>query len=296
MNNKVFNFRSTILSIFILFVLCLTASGTNAFVINVNYSHTKDIKNIKVLVYTKNGKGFVHDNIPNAVKCIQKLGEENRFIVDVSDNPTIFTEDNLKKYTMLIFTSTNNDVFDNDAQRVVFRRYIEAGGGFVGIHSVTGTERNWTWFKQMIGGTFVWHARNQQFNVQVIDPSHPTVQGLPKVWKRSFGDECYFAKELYPGIKVVMAHDLKSLNWNDKDSTKIAKFSEPFKDLYPAVWHQNFDGGNIWITTLGHNKEYYEEPVFVKHILLGIKFIAGQAKKLDYSKAYAENRDTPVTY
>lgn len=253
-----------------------------------------NLKNIKVLVYTKNGKGYVHDNIPNAVKCIQKLGQESGFTVDVSDIPAVFTQDNLKQYTMLIFTSTNNDVFDTDAQRLAFRKYIEAGGGFVGIHSVTGTERNWTWFKQMVGGTFAWHAKNQKFNVKVIDSSHPTMAGLPLVWERGFGDECYFAKELYPGIKVTMAHDLSSLDSRDQD--KIAQFSAPFKDLYPAVWYQKFDGGNVWITTLGHNKEYYQEPVYMKHILQGIKFIAGQTKKLDYSKAYAGSRDTPVQY
>ena len=255
-----------------------------------------NLKKIKVLVYTKNGKGYVHDNIPNAVKCIQKLGQESGFTVDVSDIPTVFTQDNLKQYTMLIFPSTNNDVFDTDEQRLSFRRYIEAGGGFVGIHSVTGTERNWTWFKQMMGGTFAWHARNQKFNVKIIDPSHPTMKGLPLVWERSLGDECYFTKELYPGIKVTMAHDLSSLNSSYDDSVKIEKFSTPFKDLFPAVWYQNFDGGNIWVTTLGHNKEYYEEPMFIKHILQGIKFIAGQAKKLDFTKAYAESRDTPVRY
>ncbi len=261
------------------------------------YAGSLELKNVKVLVYTKNGKGYVHDNIPSAVKCLQKLGEENRFKVDVSDNPAVFTENNLKQYTMLIFTSTNNDVFDTDLQRLSFRRYIEAGGGFVGIHSVTGTERNWTWFKQMLGGTFAWHAHNQKFNVQVIEPSHPTVQGLPKVWERSLGDECYFTKELYPGIKVVMAHDLTSLHVLDAvDAGKVAQFSTPFKDLFPAVWYQNFDGGNIWVTTLGHNKEYYQEPMFIKHILQGIKFIAGQTKKLDFTKAYAESRDTPVRY
>ena len=37
-----------------------------------------------VLVYTKNGPGYVHDNIPSAVAAVQKLGSENRFKVDVS--------------------------------------------------------------------------------------------------------------------------------------------------------------------------------------------------------------------
>ena len=249
-------------------------------------------KKVKVLVYTKNGKGYVHDNIPNAVKCIQKLGRENGFKVDVSDTATVFTEQNLKQYTLLIFPSTNNDVFDTDAQRTAFRRYIEAGGGFVGIHSVTGTERNWTWFKMMLGGSFAWHARNQPFNVKVIAPEHPTVQGLPKVWQRA--DECYFAKELYPGINVVMAHDITTLNPNEAD--KIKQFSAPFAQLYPAVWYQHFDGGKIWITVLGHNKENYEDPVFVKHIFQGIEYIAGQVKKVDFSKAYADSRDMPVRY
>ena len=39
---------------------------------------TVNWKKVKVLVYTKNGKGYVHDNIPNAVACIQHLGRRIR--------------------------------------------------------------------------------------------------------------------------------------------------------------------------------------------------------------------------
>lgn len=254
-------------------------------------------KKVKVLVYTKNGKGYVHDNIPAATKSIQKMGQEHGFAVEVSDNPAVFTEEKLKDFTMLIFASTNNDVFDTDAQRTAFRRYIQAGGGFVGIHSVTGTERNWTWFKQMVGGTFAWHAKNQKFKVKLIDPDHPAMQGMPPVWERSLGDECYFTKELYPGIKVTMAHDLTSFAALDAaDAEKVKQHSGPYKDLFPAVWYQHFDGGNIWVTTLGHNKEYYEEPLFVKHLWQGIAFVASQSKKLDFSQAYAQSKDAPVRY
>lgn len=270
-----------------LFLITISLAGNLA-------AQKPDWKKVKVLVYTKNGKGYVHDNIPYAVKCLQKLGQENGFKVDVSDTPTVFTEDNLRQYTMLIFPSTNNDVFDTDEQRVIFRRYIQSGGGFVGLHSVTGTERNWRWFKMMIGGSFSWHAKNQKFKVKVIEPNHPSVQGLPKVWERK--DECYFAKELYPGTKVLMAHDITTLDWNTADSVKIRQFSAPFAELYPAVWHHNFDGGHIWVTALGHDKENYEDPVYIKHVLQGISFIAGQTKKLDNSKAYADSRDTPVRF
>ena len=249
-------------------------------------------KKVKVLVYTKNGKGYVHDNIPFAVKCIQKLSQQYGFAVDVADTGLVFTENNLKQYTFLLFPSTNNDVFENEAQRIAFRRYIQAGGGFVGLHSVTGTERNWKWFKKMVGGTFTWHARNQLYQVKVIDPSHPAVRGLPLIWEHK--DECYFAKELNPGVKVLMAHDINSLNV--EDSARIRQYSAPFADLYPASWYNQFDGGNVWITALGHDKENYEEPVYIRHIFQGMEFVAGLSKKLDYTKAYAKERDDVVVY
>lgn len=246
-------------------------------------------KKVKVLVYTKNGKGYVHDNIASAVKGIQKLGTEKGFHVDVSDDPAVMTESNLRQYTFLLFPSTNNDVFDTDAQRVAFRRYIEAGGGFVGLHSVTGTERNWTWFKMMLGGSFEWHAKFQPFTVKIIDKDHPSMKGVPAVWTKE--DECYFTKEMYPGIKVLMAHDLSTLKGDDQQMAKVKTFSAQFPHYYPAVWYQNFDGGIVWVTTLGHNKKDYEDPVYLNHILQGMTFVASQVGKLDFSKSYATSRD-----
>jgi len=249
-------------------------------------------KKVKVLVYTKNGKGYVHDNIPDAVKAIQKLGTEKGFGVDVSDDPAVFTENNLKQYTFLLFPSTNNDVFDTEAQRLAFRRYIEAGGGFVGLHSVIGTERNWRWFKMMLGGSFVWHPKFQPLQIKVLDKDHLSVAGMPAVWSKE--DECYFMKELYPGMNVVMAHDLSAMKPNEKDSERIKELASNFGDYYPAVWYQDFDGGKIWITTLGHNKKDYQDPVFLHHIFQGMTYVAATSGKLDYSKAYATERDTPM--
>lgn len=244
----------------------------------------------RVLVYTKNGTGYIHDNIASAVLCIQQLGEKHHFKVDVSDDPTIFNQANLKKYQVLIFTSTNNDVFDNDDQRVAFRRYIEAGGGFVGVHSVTGTERNWTWFKMMIGETFLWHAAYQKFSIKNMEPTHPSMKGVPALWTKE--DECYFGKELYPGIKVLMAHDLSTLLENKKE--EITKNAGSYANYYPAVWYQNFEGGHIWITALGHAKENYNDPTFTNHLLQGIRFIANEYHGLNYNQAKAISKDDPL--
>lgn len=273
------------------FLMALLVVGLSIFASEA-FAFKNDLKKMKVLVYTKNGEGYVHDNIPHAVKAIQKLGEEHKFQVTVSDDPAVFTDENLRGYDLLLFPSTNNDVFDTDAQRLAFRKYIQAGGGFVGLHSVVGTERKWEWFKQLIGGTFVWHPRFQQYQLQVIDPTHPTVKDLPTVWEKE--DECYFIKEIYPGIKVTIAHNLETLDQKEKE--RIETSAGPYSKYYPAVWHQDFDGGHVWISALGHHIKDYEDPLFLRHVLQGMQHVAAQLNGLDYSKAYATSRDTPVRY
>jgi type 1 glutamine amidotransferase len=225
----------------------------------------------------------VHDNIPFAVASIQKLGKQYGFKVDTANDASVMTKDNLKQYTMLIFPSTNNDVFDTDAQRLAFRHYIEGGGGFVGIHSVTGTERNWKWFKTMMGGTFAWHAKFQKFKVKIIDPSHPSMKGLPKEWEKE--DEFYFAKELYPGTKTILAIDITSLNATDTiQRNLILKNAGTFNELYPATWTHDFDGGYTWFTTLGHHKKDYSDPMYVQHLFQGIRYVASRVKNLILAK------------
>jgi type 1 glutamine amidotransferase len=254
-----------------------------------NFSPNK-LKGSTVLVYTKNGKGYVHDNIPAAVACLKEMAAEEKFTVEVTDDASVFTEDNLKKYQLIVFTSTNNDVFDTDAQRLAFRHYIEAGGGFVGVHSVTGTERNWLWFKMMLGETFSWHARFQAFSLKKIDKAHPSMAGVPNQWTRE--DECYFGKELFPGMKVLMVHEVNSLN--PADSVNIKKNMGTFSQYYPAVWYQQFEGGNIWVTTLGHSKECYKDATYRNHLLQGLRYIASQYKGLDFSKATSLTKDDPL--
>jgi type 1 glutamine amidotransferase len=191
---------------------------------------------------------------------------------------------------LLLFPSTNNDVFDTDEQRLAFRRYIEAGGGFVGLHSITGTERNWEWFKMFIGCTFSWHAPFQKFSVRKTSPNHPSMKNMPLIWERE--DECYFGKQLYPVTQVIMAHQLSSLDPSNK--ADIAKHAGSYSSYYPAVWYNNFQGGHAWITTLGHDKSSFNDAVYKNHVIQGINFIASLTRKPNYTKASATHKDDNI--
>lgn len=222
----------------------------------------------RVLVYTRNytpdGKGYVHDNIASSVEAIRKMGAEKGFAVDVSDDPAVFTDANLKQYSAIVFSNSNNEAFSGDAQRDAFKRYIEAGGGFVGIHSASGSERNWPWFWSMLGGKFVVHPKMQSFTVEVADPQFPAVRDLPSVF--DWTDECYFIDHLSPAIHPVLVTDRTKLKFMEQTKIDASAFPNPL----PLAWYQQFDGGREFYLALGHNKEDYAKPILYGIIEKGI--------------------------
>ena len=245
----------------------------------------------RVLVYTKNGKGYVHDNIAASVVALKKLGAENDFLVDVSDDPAVFTISNLRRYNAVIFDNVNNEIFDNPAQKAALQSYIRgpkrvqspkgaeeaaswwgglpAGGGFVGIHSASGAERDWPWFWEVLGGKFLRHPKLQTFTIHVKDPNDPSTKPFPATfqWK----DEFYFLDHMPEGLHVLLAGDLTSLNDPLKDKYPGKKFGDEF----PLAWKHEIEGGRAWYTALGHQKEHYSDPVFMQHILGGILWAMG---------------------
>ena len=225
----------------------------------------------RVLVYQKNGKGFVHDNLAASAAAIQELGKQNGFVVDISTNPVVFTDENLKEYRALLFANSNNEAFENDEQRAAFQRYLRGGGGFMGIHSSSGSERQWIYFQHMQGAKFLRHSPLQKFTVNVVDSKHPATTHLPANWK--WEDECYFFTNMNPGIKVLLAVETKTL----RDPKLAAAPGQQANGVFPLAWCHEFESGRVFYTSLGHKIEYYSDPNFRMHLLGGIRWVMGDS-------------------
>lgn len=229
----------------------------------------------KILVFTKT-KGWKHSCIPFSIKAIQKLGQENSFSVDTTTNSALFTDQNLQQYQAVIFSNTTGDVLNNE-QQAAFERYIQAGGGFVGIHSATDTEYNWPWYGELVGGYFGSHPNNSNIrkaSIDITDNTHISTKHLPARWERT--DEWYNFKYLY--------HDIKPLMYLDENTYEGGTNG----GNHPIAWYHEYDGGRAFYTANGHTDESYSDPVYLQHLLGGIKYAIGTAKALDYSKAYAK--------
>jgi glucose/arabinose dehydrogenase/cytochrome c551/c552/type 1 glutamine amidotransferase len=240
------------------------------------FSCTKREGKPKILVFSKT-MGYHHESIAEGNTAIEKLGALNNFEVDTTTDAGMFEEDSLKKYAAVVFLSTTGDVLDS-RQEAAFERYIQAGGGYLGIHAATDCEYDWGWYGRLAGAYFLDHPGiNDTFpNIQeavlnVVDIPNAATKDLPKQWKRT--DEYYSFKKISKDINVLITLDEKTYHGGKNG------------DNHPVAWYHQFDGGRSFYIEMGHTKESFTEPLYLGLLLGGIKYAIGDNKMLDYSKA-----------
>ena len=215
----------------------------------------------KVLIFSKTEE-YRHQSIEDGIRAIKKLGKENNFVVDATEDSDVFVAD-LKKYKAVIFLSTTGNVFTKNQQKA-FKKYIHKGGGYVGIHSATNTEYDWSWYGKMVGAYFMDHPHQQKASINVVDKKHLSTEFLGDKWVKF--DEWYNYKEINNNINVLMELDESSYSGGKNGKN------------HPIAWYHKYDGGRIFYTGLGHTKESYTNTTFLKHILGGIKYAIGKSK------------------
>ncbi len=242
----------------------------------------------RVLVFSKTAV-FRHESIEVGKVAMVAMGAKYHFEVDTTENDSAFYEDNLKKYHAVVFLNTTGDVL-NPEQQNNFERFIQAGGGWVGIHSATDTEYGWPWYGKLAGAYFKDHPGNpnvQEGEYFVVDKNHPACDSLPDRFKRT--DEFYNFKQMNPDVKPLVNIDEKTYKEGNMG------------DNHPMSWYHEYDGGRAFYTAMGHTIESFTEPLFLNHLWGGLKWALddGKPKPLNYSavrtpKMPEENRFAKV--
>ncbi|MFD0939670.1 ThuA domain-containing protein [Pedobacter boryungensis] len=235
----------------ILFLLCLLSFGFKI-------EKKKTAKKPVVLVFSLT-KGYHHASITDGINAIQKLGATNRFTVDTTTNVNLFTAENLKKYKALVFLSPTGSNIFTDEQKAALKKYINNGGGFVGIHAASDCNFEWEWYGKMVGGFFDSHPKIQEAKLNIIEAKNKMVKDLPQPW--SHKDEWYNFKSFNTSVNVLIKVDETSYQGGT------------MKNDHPISWYHNFEGGKVFYTALGHTKECYTDSLFLQHLLAGIKWV-----------------------
>ncbi len=265
-----------------------------------------------VLIFSKTN-GYRHASIEAGIEAIQKLGAEHGFRIEATEDSAFITEENLRNFAAVIFLNNSGDILNN-WQQADFQRYIEAGGGYVGIHGASTAEYDWRWYGKLVGAYFDHHPEIQEANIKVVDAEHPATRHLSADWART--DEWYNFRPVPPADKVLVDVPKPLGQPAEKDSLShlvnnvvpAAAWTynpgQPFLSQsvnvllavdetsytggvhgasHPIAWCQEYEGGRSFYTALGHTIDSYSNPDFLLHLLGGIRYAIGEGK-LDYSK------------
>ncbi|MBY8875106.1 ThuA domain-containing protein [Micromonospora sp. PLK6-60] len=257
------------------------------------------------VLYFSATKGFRHDHIPDTALLVQQLGEQYGFDVDIWDPrlapmslpSTPFTSAaDLAKYKTIIFSSpvdgTNpnsspNANALNPSELAALQGYIQAGGGYFGLHGASDAIHSVPWYRDLVGAWFTNHPSGQNgegtcgscINVRVNteDRTNPAVAHLPKTWLTI--DELYnFSHNPRAEVHTLLSLDessyQRSLNSGNAANNPLRLMGGD----HPIAWCQEYDGGRAFSLILGHDRAQYQRDPFTRILLEGIHWSAGQTE------------------
>ena len=228
---------------------------------------------VKVLLFSKTS-GFRHEEaIPAAQASLERLAARNGWAVFATENAAVFNDDQLARFDVVF---GNNITGDNwtDEQKQAFVRWVEGGGGFVGVHGAAGTRyRYWDWYTDALlgGGRFIGHPMMPQFRearVVVEDPSHPTMS--------HFGDEFTHTDEWYSfetSARAAGSHVLATLDESTYDPGEELSMGED----HPIIWIACPGDGRSFYSALGHRAPTYVWTEHEQMLEAAIDWAAGDS-------------------
>jgi len=224
---------------------------------------------------------------PHPVHCVsdsvmERCGLQRGWEVTVVRNPAEITAALLADKHVVIFAVTGPAALAapglEDA-RAALQAFIQRGGGFAGIHSITATDQGlfgsprWDWFATMVGAAFWSHPGHptgvQPGVVRRVGAASGVLAGIPAEWLR-----CEEWHTVRPNPVDNNALEIL-LTLDEACTPSVGLDSNLAMGQHPLSWRRTYDGGRVFITMLGHSQESYAEPLFLQHVTQGVEWAAG---------------------
>jgi len=170
-------------------------------------------------------------------------------------------------YDVLLFYTSKHTL--NKKQEGALQKFVEEGGGIVGLHGASFSFTNSEAWAKLLGARFTGHIPGtHKLNIVIADKKHPITAGVGPF---SIIDEEYKHR------------------FADVDRHVLARFRErPEKSDQTAnmdiLWTREVGKGRVFYSALGHGKEAWENPSWQKLVIQGICWAAGRPREIKIEK------------
>lgn len=217
----------------------------------------------KVLVYYGGGLYAVDHPQQECNDMIEKIGDKQGFSVLTSNTASeVFTPQLLEEFDVIVFN--NNCYIAGDGgmdsySQSVFKKYMEEGGRYVGIHCAGASHQEWTWYSNTLLRTdLTYHASvvNGTCYKEMKNKDHPVLKGIPESF--NIREEWYNMDPNpadFPDCKILIHVDEDSYGGN-------------VMGYHAMAWTRELDGGGkMFYSAFGHPPEHYSrQEVFIQLI------------------------------
>ena len=222
-----------------------------------------------ILVFSKTNS-YRHESINAANTMFREIANGRGWGIFETENGAVFDAAQLGRFKAVVWNNVSGDVL-TPPQQEAFKSYIEAGGGFVGVHGSGGDPSyRWRWYVDtLMGAQFVGHTMSPQFRqatVKIEDRESPIMKGLDATWIRT--DEWYSFDR---SVRARGYHVLATLD-------ELSYQPEPNLSMgadHPIVWTHCVGSGRTFYSAMGHQSSAYSEPKYVAVLTNAIVWAAG---------------------
>jgi type 1 glutamine amidotransferase len=214
---------------------------------------------IRVLMLTATA-GYRHDSIATARSTMGDIVSRQGYIVNATETLADINAASLASTSVLMFALTSGELAFDQSQKDAIVRFVEGGGGFIGIHSASDTLYSWPDYGRILGAYFKEHPWTRQGTVTVEDSMHAVTAGLGPSF--SLVEEFYTFQTNPRGA----SHVLLSL-----DATSVGAQGD-----YPLSWTQTIGRGRSYYNALGHFDSTWTDPRFQNQLGAAVRWAAGR--------------------
>lgn len=241
---------------------------------------------LRILYLTKS-EGFEHSPIAEpdgqpsySQKIFDALAKTHGWEVTTTKEAALVNAENLANYDVVMFYTQgdltqmgNKDTgapMTADGLQALLA-WVEAGGGFVAIHSGTDSFRTGdaetpSDFIAMVGGEFRGHGPQFRGTLKVVSPGHPIAAGQAEAWRVM--EEWYLFRHLNADTMHVLAV---------LDPGRVRNADERY-DLpdIPMIWCSNHGSGRVYVNGMGHREDVWDSGEFQNWMVNGIHWAGGR--------------------
>ncbi|NND66343.1 MAG: ThuA domain-containing protein [Halioglobus sp.] len=226
-----------------------------------------DLESPAVLVFTKTNSFRHVDGIEGGSAVLEELVAKRGWGHFHTENGAVFNAQDLSRFDAVVFLNASGDMLNED-QEAVFETWMEAGGGWLGVHAAgDGSHLTWQWYRDnLIGADFTAHIMGPQFQVASVlleNQRHPVLTGIPDIWQHEEEWYSWASSPRMEGFTV-----LATLDEDSYSPTQRMWWSEVDLSMgdHPVVWSNCIGAGRSVYAAMGHLGEAFRQPQ-VKRIL-----------------------------